>query len=223
MKILILLQFLIALNIRADWQKINSFPSNPVQDIHFSGNIIYAATGSNGVYKSTDGMLSWAEINNGLSNTQALLCKQIISSGGILYVATADGIYKSINSGTNWVRKSAGIVVAGMSYAYCESIFEFNGSLFTGSYTGIYRSTNGGENWLETNVSGTHIWAKKFTLHGGILFAARDVGNSPNGYKSTDNGLTWDDLSTLTVPSITFFSEPGKLFAGTVHGAWLLI
>jgi hypothetical protein len=147
----------------------------------------------------------------------------VILTGSILYAATDDGIYKSTDFASSWVKKSDGIVVGnGAIYAFAESIYELNGTLFTGTYTGLYRSTNGGDNWLPTNISnGMHIWAKNFTLHNGIIFAARESGNSPNGYKSTDNGLTWQTISPFPHPSITFLSEPGKLFMGTIHGAWL--
>ncbi|MCI0449851.1 MAG: T9SS type A sorting domain-containing protein [Chlorobi bacterium] len=206
----------------SDWQKINSFPVNYVQDIYISGGIVYAATANNGVYKSTDGTLSWVQISSGLNNPQALQCVQVISNGGSLYAATFDGIYKSTNFGANWIKKSTGIIIGnGANYEFCESIFEHNNNLFTGAYTGLYRSTNGGESWLATNITGMHIWAKNFTLHNGTIFAARETGNQPNGYFSTDNGITWNSLSSISVPSITFFSEPGKLFAGTIHGAWL--
>ncbi|MBI2418158.1 MAG: hypothetical protein HYV28_09715, partial [Ignavibacteriales bacterium] len=45
--------------------------------------------------------------------------------------------------------------------------------------------------------------------------------NTPLGFTSLDSGLTWSPISGIGFPSITFFSEPGKLWAGTIHGAWL--
>ncbi|MBL8016453.1 MAG: T9SS type A sorting domain-containing protein, partial [Ignavibacteria bacterium] len=53
-------------------------------------------------------------------------------------------------------------------------------------------------------------------------YAARESINSPNGYQSSDNGITWSNLNGLSFfNTITFHSEPGKLFAGTIHGAWI--
>lgn len=223
-KTLITLALVVAsINTYSQWNRINSFPAISVSDLFVSGSIIYASTNNNGVYKSTDAGATWQQFNNGLNNAQAIQCKQVLLTGNVLYTATIDGIYKSTDFASSWVKKSNGIVVGGGAiYTFAESIFELNGVLFTGTYTGIYRSTNNGENWITTNIMGSAISAKNFTLHNGILFAARENINNPIGYKSTDNGLTWGNLSGLSFFStITFFSEPGKLFAGTIHGAWL--
>ncbi|NOS83842.1 MAG: T9SS type A sorting domain-containing protein [Ignavibacteria bacterium] len=214
---------LVSSSVFSQWNKINSFPNTGVNDIFISGNTVYAATANNGIYRSTDMTATWQQFNNGLNNLQAIHCAQIIQTGSILYAATEDGIYRSTDNAASWIKKSDGILIgSGSIYLSSQSIFEHNGILFTGTYSGIYRSTNSGENWLATNISGTHIWAKNFTLHNGIIFAARESINNPTGYSSTDNGITWSNLQGPSFFStITFFSEPGKLFTGTIHGAWL--
>jgi hypothetical protein len=68
---------------------------------------------------------------------------------------------------------------------------------------------------------GQNVLAKNFKEHNGILFAARESNNQPFGYKSTDDGLTWESLTSLLVPTISFFSESTNLWAGTVHAVWL--
>jgi photosystem II stability/assembly factor-like uncharacterized protein len=221
--ILTLALVIVSSSVFSQWNKINSFPNIHVNDLFNSGNTVYAATANNGIYRSTDSTATWQQLIAGLNNPQSLRCSQVILTGGILYTATEDGIYRSTDNAANWVKKSDGIVIgSGSIYLSAQSIFEHNGVLLTGTYSGIYRSTNGGENWLSTNISGTHVWAKNFTFHNGIIFAARESINNPTGYTSTNDGLTW---SNLTGPSffstITFFSEPGKLFTGTIHGAWL--
>lgn len=223
MKKLIILLFIVSAHVYCDWSRVNSFPSAYTGDILISGTTVYAVSINSGVYRSTDGTASWQQMNNGLNTPQAVQCKQVLLFNNILFTATADGIYRSSDFGSNWVRKSDGILQGnGASYIFTESIWEHNGVLYTGAYSGIFRSTNGGENWLTTNITGMqHVWAKNFTLHDGIIFAARESINNPVGYKSTDNGLTWQNITQLQYPMITFFSETGKLFSGTIHGAWL--
>ncbi len=206
----------------AQWSQLTSFPSVYTRDIFISNGVLYVSTGGSGVYKSTDEGNSWQTINNGLTPSQAKDTYQVIDVSGNLFVATTDGIYKSTDGGDSWVKKSNGITIGpGALYEFTESIFEYNGSLFTGAWNGLYSSADGAENWMITNVSGEGIGAKNFTEHDGILFAARESINDPIGYKSTDSGVAWQDLTGISLPTITFFSEPPILWAGTIAGVWL--
>jgi len=206
----------------AQWNPIPSSPSGPVYDIIESNGVVYLANFGDGVYKSTDSTSMWVLISNGLVTSQTKMVYQLLVEGTTLYAATVGGIYKSTNSGDNWVKKSNGITIGpGAIYEFTESIFKHNGNLFTGAHNGIYRSSDGGENWTATNITGSHVSPRFFVNHNGILFAARESINQPFGYKSTDDGVTWDFLTSIAVPVITFLSEPGNLWAGTIHGVWL--
>jgi hypothetical protein len=207
---------------RAQWVQVHSSPTYLIQDIVEFNGILYLAHFSGGVYKSTDSLISWQQISSGLNNNQAKSVNQILVFGDTIYAATTDGIYKSINGGADWLKKSNGITIGpGALYEFNKSIYVHNDTLFTGAFNGIYRSTDNAENWILTNISGHHVWAKNFVDHNGILFAAGNEG-VPDGYKSTDGGVTWDSLLLNNLyPAITFFSEPPNLWAGTIHGVWL--
>jgi len=204
------------------WTSMPSSPSGLIQDILDADGIIYAASAGNGIYKSIDSAGSWESFNNGLNSNNARAVYQMLRFESDMYIATIDGIYRSTDDGDSWIKKSDGIFVGnGALYAFTESIFEHNGDLFTGAWTGIYRSTDSGENWDATNVTGQGISPRYFSNHNGILFAARESINFPNGYKSTNNGVTWQPLTTISLPTITFLSEPPDLWAGTIGGVWL--
>ncbi|MFI5237199.1 MAG: T9SS type A sorting domain-containing protein [Ignavibacteriales bacterium] len=206
----------------AQWVQMPSSPTGYFRNIIIVNDTLYVSHGSNGVYKSTVGTDSWQLINNGLSNSESRQVYEIIFFESNLFAATVDGIYKSTNNGNLWIKKSNGITIGpGALKEFCESIFEFNGMLFTGAWNGIYRSTDAAENWTVTNATGQGINAKNFTFHNGVLFAARESINFPNGYFSADSGLTWNPLTSMMFPSITFFSESAKLWIGTIHGVWL--
>ncbi|OGU71686.1 MAG: hypothetical protein A2V93_11155 [Ignavibacteria bacterium RBG_16_34_14] len=212
----------LTVNSFAQWTQIPSSPSYYIQDIVEADDIIYLAHFSDGVYKSTDSTLSWQLINNGLNTNEAKSVYQILVSGDTLYAATVDGIYKSTNGGDNWVKKSNGITIGpGALNEFTESIYKHNSNLFTGAWNGIYRSTNGAENWIVTNITGQGIEAKNFVNHNGTLFAARESINNPGAYKSIDDGVTWEGITGPFYSTITFLSEPGKLWAGTISGVWL--
>lgn len=212
----------ILIDTSAQWMQMQSFPSGYVTDIILSGNEIYLSQFGAGIFKSSDGTGSWQNISNGLNTVESKNITQVFASGNNLYAATHDGIYKSTNDDEQWIKKSNGITIGpGATIEYTQSIFEHNGNLFTGAWNGIYRSIDEAENWEITNVSGQGILAKNFTSHNGILFAARESINFPDGYFSTDAGTTWDPLNNISFPTITFLSEPLYLWAGTIHGVWL--
>ncbi len=206
----------------AQWSLVPTAPAVYIRSIINSDNVLYLSTAGSGVYTSTDQGDSWQPINNGLISLQSKDVFEVLDWNGALYAATTDGIYKFTDSGDSWVKKSNGITIGpGALYEFTESIFEYNSTLFTGAWNGLYRSQDGGENWSLTNVSGEGVLAKNFTAHNGILFAARESINTPYGYKSTDNGITWQDLTEINFPSITFFSEPSLLWMGSIDGVWL--
>ena len=59
--------------------------------------------------------------------------------------------------------------------------------------------------------------AKNFTVHGGMLFAARETNNTPVGYQSTNNGSSWSPichyyrLMAANPSSVSGFTETKKI------------
>ena len=204
------------------WVKMVSFPDRYVTDIMITGNAMYVCTLSGGVAKTTDAGATWNFYSGGINFYPANRITQIIEYQGKLLISTGDGVYQSTNGGVDWVKKSTGLIVGGgATSVFSESIFDSGNGLITGCHTGIYRSTDGAESWSLVYSSGTHVYAKNLTFHSGKLFAARETNNTPNGFVSNDSGRTWSNLTQLSFPTITFYSEPGMLWAGTIHGAWL--
>ena len=205
----------------AQWTHVTTAPDGYINDIVIVQDTIYLAHGSHGVYRSPDNAQSWELLDEGLNNMQAKNIYQLLVMGDTLFAATVDGIYRSTDKGENWIKKSNGIQVGGGAiYAFTKSIYNHEGTLITGAFTGIYQSDDWGESWEVTNVSGSHVYPQVFTKHNGILFGARESNNTPYGYQSVDDGLTWTDM-TIGQPTICFLSEPGRLWCGTIDGVWL--
>jgi photosystem II stability/assembly factor-like uncharacterized protein len=220
--VLLVVFFFIPQFAQLQWSKMVSFPDRYVTDIMITNNAIYACTLSGGVAKSYDAGATWNFYSGGINFYPANRITQIIEYQGKLLISTGDGVYQSTNGGVDWVKKSDGLIVGGGAiYIFSESIFDTGNGLITGCHTGIYRSTNGAESWSLSYTSGTHVYAKSLTYHSGKLYAARETNNTPIGFVSNDSGRTWSNLTQLGPPTITFFSEPGMLWAGTIHGAWL--
>jgi len=219
--ITIYLILLLSTCVLAQWEPVPSSPASLIFDIAEIDGDLYLGTGGQGIYVSFDNMQSWTQINNGLNTFEAKTILESAKIGEDLYAATRDGIYKSID-GENWVRSSNGITIGpGSRYLGTSSIFEYDGILMTGAWNGIYTSSDSAETWQITNISGQGIAPGRFFNHNGILFEARESINNPVGYVSYDGGFTWDPITSLSMPTITFLSEGDRLWCGTIDGVWL--
>ncbi len=209
----------IVLKANANWQT-TSAPNHYYYDITTDGSSLYSSTYMNGVFKSTDGGVSWQSSNTGL-NGDGLRCYQIIFSQGKLFLATVDGIYVSTNSGSAWVKKSSGLPIGGgANNIFAFSVFENSGVYFAGVNNGIFRSTDGAESWLPTNVNGSQVQVVSFGLYNNILFAGRN--NLTYLYKSTDNGISWSPVTVnqFSFTVFCFLPDNNNLFIGVLGGIY---
>jgi photosystem II stability/assembly factor-like uncharacterized protein len=189
-------------------------------------NIMYLATGdgegstvaSTGVYKSTNGGISWSA--TGLIFTvdsRKNLSKLLVNpTDGSIIVGGSAGIFRSTNGGTSWTQTSTLSV----------HDLEFNPSnpsiIYAGGYVSsnpLLRSTNGGVTWTATGT-GLPIsdWLRVAIavtpLDDSYVYAF--VANSNNGfqglYLSTDGGLSFTLKSTA--PNILGWQANGSDLGG---------
>lgn len=116
----------------------------------------------NGLYKSTDGGLTWSSLSStvsgtpqGLSNQWDIIYNVVtppIGINDVVYIATLGAIFKSIDGGTSW-NKVLGIGSSTSSFAYHTSLsITSTGILYAelssdGPDKGLWRSTDG-DNWV---------------------------------------------------------------------------
>ncbi|MBU1919492.1 hypothetical protein KKG66_01500, partial [bacterium] len=204
-------------------------------------NIVYAGSASGGLWKSTDGTLSWFPLTDDLPSL-AVGCVAIDPNNhNTLYIGTGEGsfnvdavygagIFKSTDGGTTWN-------TTGMSWtqsqqrAVNEIVIDPNNSQIlyaatNSSGNGVYKSTDGGANWTRYHFGDV----KDIEMHpnpdsSNVLYCAvgQPWGSSQNGiYKSIDSGVTWTLLSN-GMPSATSMgrieldispSNPDIIYAG---------
>jgi hypothetical protein len=128
-----------------------------------------------------------------------------------LYVAQYDqGVFKSIDDGHNWVKKSTGLGSAANMHVvrlqlhpdgtlFCLVTAAYSGSSFSADGVGLYKSTNGGDSWVKINASKNILWPRDFTLNpdncNEIYIAARAAGSESGGiYKTINGGTNWTTL-----------------------------
>lgn len=212
------------------WQPVSTgFPVLGVASIIIhptNSNIIYAGTGevyradtSNigfnvwkargtygiGILKSVDGGASWSRIFT--KNQADLFGIQMLAfdptDPDIVYACSTDGLYRSINAGTNWVKILDKIYVSDIAVnpANNNQLVAAVGNL-TNTDKGVYRSTDGGSNWtkitsgLPSSFEG-FIRLDNVAASPNMIIASigRSAGLLNELYRSTDFGNSWSVLS----------------------------
>ncbi len=119
-----------------------------------NSNIVYIATGdddasdtvSAGVFKSTDGGASWNQTGLNPQNTPSAISEIYIhpTNSDILWIASNNGIYKSINAGTDWALIMSGNVLdLKLKPGNPNTIYAVTSNRF-------FKSINGGNSFTET-------------------------------------------------------------------------
>ena len=122
------------------------------------------------------------------------------------------GIYRTTNSGENWIDASQGLG----DYWILSMDSNSKGDLFAAATWGLYRSSNDGESWSTLVKGGNEpSCITIFVKRNGYLFA----GTFSKGvYLSIDNGNTWVQKNNgIGNKRIISFTEnlSGDIFAGT--------
>ncbi|MBN1661036.1 MAG: hypothetical protein JXA93_21755 [Anaerolineae bacterium] len=154
-----------------------------------NGQVVYAATWGGGVYKSSDGGISWVASNNGLGDLWLYALAIDPANGSVIYAGGASGgVFKSVNGGANWTAANNGL---GNTEIRALGIDPANSSvIYAGTQAGIYKSTDGGASWSTTgSVGAGDPWAIVIDpWNGQTVYAALGGGGV---YKSNNGGASW--------------------------------
>ena len=185
-------------------------------------SVIYIGTGDRdagdasglGVFKSTDGGLTWSPSNTGMGSKT--VGKMIIhpSNHVVLLAATSSGIYKSTDGGANWALKQAG--------NFKDLVFKpGDPSIVYATASGVFcRSSNTGESWTAISngiPTGQRAAIAVTAANSNYVYVVlSNANNEFKGlYRSTDSGNTFTTRSTS--PNILDWSCDGS---GTGGQAW---
>ena len=191
----------------------DDFPQMGVSGIaidYNNSNIIYLATGdpdasntySVGVLKSTNGGLTWNTTGLTFLNTSTYSGDILINpnDSNMLWVATSNGIYRTINAGANWTLVQAGDFSSGRIRLKPGN----SATVYAVSNNRFYRSTNSGSSFsiVTTGLpasSGRLLLDVTPANSEFIYILSATTANGFQGiYKSTDGGTTWTKTSGTT-------------------------
>ncbi len=190
-----------------------------------SGSVAYTAIFGAGVYKSTDGGLTWTADNGTGTN--------VLPSG-----ASSTGRFALAIDPKNTSTLYAGV----------GGPFGTSGSL--GTFVGLFKTTDGGANWTQLSLGGLAPYcspgspapgqcdydnvvavdpsSSSVFLGGSTDLQPPNTAGSAPIYRSEDGGSTWNDVDTGTnggplhpdVHAIAFAADGSVMYVGTDGGVW---
>jgi photosystem II stability/assembly factor-like uncharacterized protein len=189
--------------------RVNTMAISPADS-----NTVYVGTAGGGVWKTTDGGVSYTPLSD--SWTYLLISSLAVdpSNTNVVYAGTGDyhgygryaeGLKKTTDGGTTWTQLSlpSGTNVVTDIIVDPETPTTVTVSLASRSAVsgGIYRSTDGGSTWSNVgpaaNIGELSISALDRSSNRTYYGAGPDAGGY-SLYKSTDRGSTWTPVATPT-------------------------
>ena len=184
-------------------------------------NILFAGGASGGMFRSTDGGLSWEMTTspNQLHNVTCVAQDTRIghedtwyfgsgeltgssASGGEAYYQ-GNGIYKSVDGGLSW----DSLAVTATNTNGFDSDFDFiwnvktdpsNDSLdvvYAAVYSAIYRSENGGNSWTKVLGGGSAYYANVEVTSTGVVYATLSSDGTDKGIWRSVDGQNWINIT----------------------------
>lgn len=148
----------------------------------------YVGLYEHGVYETTDG-INW--VFKGKPSTYLRSLAIDPSSSSTLYAGTNNGIYKSLNSGSNWTPINGGVVSGNIMYISVSKAPN-SSKVICGTGDAIYLSNNYGASWVKIatfNSKGTNGALLIDPINYNYIYVA--AGYNSGLWKSTDGGINW--------------------------------
>lgn len=216
------------------WRRIGGWEGGTVTAIALSPNftqdrLALAATAA-GIFRSTDGGLTWSASNDGLSDPSVAGVEFVWQPGGgeaKAYAFTEGGrLFSSIDGGQAWVEVTAWAGLGQITALAFSPNFAADQTLFAATLEGVFRSQDGGASW-ESSTFGLHD-PQVLCLALAPDFAETEVlwaGAAQGGfYRSRNGGRSWrdsgaglpDDAFTCLLVSPAYATNQ-TLYLGTAH------
>lgn len=166
-----------------------------------------------GLFLSTDGGDSWAQVTNGFPNNIPTIGRIALASAPteprIMYAVVSNGtgimgVFKSTNSGDAWSTVSTSTFGGeGQSwYNITIAVHPLDTNYVLAGFTNFYRSTNGGASWTSSSGS-MHV--DHHAIAWDMSNPARVVvGNDGGVFTSTTSGTSW--VKSFNLPISQFYA-----------------
>lgn len=176
---------------------------------------LWAAPGSEGLFRSTDGGRSWERVTSAPANVRDIaLSPDYLSDHTLFVISDQVGIFKSSDNGNTWIHLP--LPESGPNQVAVSPNFAADRTLFVASIQGLWCSEDAGENWVLLTKGMTYPENAAINVHISPAYG-RDrtvvYGAFRGGLAiSHDRGETWEridlmDLGDPTPRAIAFLDE----------------
>ena len=196
---------------------INGSPASILVDPTAAG-IVFLATYSDGIFKSSDGGDTWSPANQGLTSPYL---RVIVEKQSLLYAVSDVAVFRSEDHGATWTP----LGLAGLRFPPLLNTMAISGSVshvfYVGTFRGLFKSMDDGSTWASasTGINAVQVWTVAMPPGtGAVAFA----GGSGGVYKTSDRGASWEPK----VDGLHYASEilslaidptsPNRVYAGAV-------
>lgn len=187
-------------------------PNNSSNLFLLTGDNDGGDTRSAGVFKSTDGGVTWSETGLKWTADQGKFMSRILinpTNPLILMVFGADGVYRTTNGGTSW-----SLVQSGTGYIKDAELKPGDPNIVYAVSTSLYRSTNGGASFTKvtsglptSDISRISLDVTPANANYVYILMAKGDGDIKGVYRSTDSGLNFAQMSTTSLPNVLGYNE----------------
>jgi hypothetical protein len=193
--------------LQAQWVECHGPFSDNVIGVRSVGQLLFATTVHNGVFRSGDNGATWLPCNTGISNLY--MNGPLVSIGTTLFACGGNGLFRSTDLGGTWVPS----VTSDVPLNWVLSGETFGSNVFVGTYYGkIFMSPDTGASWIDVSTGlGTQRVFSMAAISGELYACTGDAV-----YRWDANSKRWDSISG-GVPLIDAIAGFGRVL---IAGAW---
>ncbi len=202
----------VSLDTGKSWSSVKGYQVKQiVMSIATDSTNLYAGTGNDGLYISTDDGDTWKK---GVV-FPAVQVTALVYHKTNLYAGQPTGVARVMNQGSTYALMNSGLTAASIN-----GIALVNNKLVSSTTSnGLFTSTNSGSVWTADTNSLKQVNVVSFFAD----TTALRIGSTNGIYRSTDAGQTWhtDTVGLGAGSYATSFSKNGLLFCGTLKGVFI--
>lgn len=194
-----------SLNNGISWSiSTNGVKEAPATNVAIDKNGVFYAVSYRKLYKSENKGGTWDIINNG---KDIGLNGLKIDNNNIFYSYDNSNIYISRDQGKTWIKSNLG----NLNVSIRSFSADGSGRILVATTGGAYLSTDFGDSWKRISVMNNEYLATNTENRKGEIFQCF----SKTINRSSNNGLTWENLTTYTADwPVIFISRKGTVLVG---------